>query len=296
MAFLSDIKEEICACVPKSACCRRALLLGMLAARAGIADDGKIVLRLTDASATELALHLIGEQFGRQAESLPQKHGGRVHMIVFESGVAAKFLSELETRFLSHALPKQCGGCAVSFLKGVFLSSGHITDPSKAYHLELSLGVHANAFCAFLEAEYGLKAKVAHRRNETLLYFKDSEVLEEIMTMLGINDAAFHFMNAKIEKQFRNEANRRTNCEASNINRSVEAASRIVFVIERLRDENLLSSLPDEIEEAARMRMEYPEVSLSQLAGMMTPPITKSGLNHRLQKILEYAKTLGIND
>ena len=294
MAFLSDIKQEICASVPKSACCRRSLLLGMLAARASVSDKENIVLRLTDATVAELAFHLIGEQFGRQAEDLPQRHGGRVHMVAFESATAAKFLTELETRFLVRPLPKQCPGCALSFLRGVFLASGHITDPSKAYHLELSLGERAEAFRDFLEAEYGLHAKLARRRNETLLYWKDSEILEEIMTMLGINDAAFHLMNSKIEKQFRNEANRRTNCEASNINRSVEAASRVVAVIERLRDENLLSSLPDEIEDAARMRIEYPEVSLSQLASMMTPPITKSGLNHRLQKILEYAATVGI--
>ncbi len=294
MAFLTDIKNEICALPPKSPCCKRALLLGMLAARGCVDDKETVILRLSDRSSSALAIKLIAEQFGRQAEQMPQKHGGRVHEVRFVSHSAAKFLSELENRFLNSPLPKQCSQCAFSFLKGLFLASGHITDPSKAYHLELSLGTRAEAMASFLEREYGLVPKIARRRNEVLLYWKDSGTMEEIMTMLGINDAAFAFMNSKIEKQFRNEANRRTNCEASNINRSVMAASRVVSVIEKLYQEKLLSSLPDELEEAAKLRYEHPEASLLQLAAMMTPPLTKSGLNHRLQKILDYAKRMGI--
>lgn len=294
MAFLTDIKNEICASPPRTPCCKRMLLLGMLSARGFVVDKNTVVLRVSDAATSELAVRLIAEQYGRQAEHIPQKHGGRVHEVRFESHSASKFLVDLEDRFLKAPLAKQCVQCSFSFLKGLFLASGHITDPSKAYHLELSLGERAEAFTDFFKRVYQLVPKIARRRNETLLYWKDSATLEEIMTMLGINDAAFAFMNSKIEKQFRNEANRRTNCEASNINRSVLAASRIVSVIGKLKDEKLLSSLPDELEEAAKLRFENPEASLLQLAAMMTPPLTKSGLNHRLQKILDYAKRMGI--
>ena len=102
-------------------------------------------------------------------------------------------------------------------------------------------------------------------------------------------------MNSKIEKQFRNEANRRTNCEAGNIARSVSAAQRVVKVIERLEKDKLLSSLPEELERVARARLENPEASLAQLASMITPPITKSGLNHRLQRVMEYAAAMGVH-
>ena len=128
-----------------------------------------------------------------------------------------------------------------------------------------------------------------------MLYFKDSTVIEEIMTMLGVSVATFHLINSKIEKQFRNEANRRANCEAGNITRSVEAAARTLSVLRRLEEEKLLSSLPDELEQAARIRLAYPEKSLSELAFMMATTITKSGLNHRLRKVIEYAENLGIN-
>ena len=295
MAFLNEIKKEICEAPPKSPCCRRTMLLGMLAARGRCSDEGQgVALRLTDLSSACLAEKLISEQFGRQAVLSRGSHGGRIHQLSFESGVARRFMNELEGKLLTHPLAKQCASCATYFLRGVFLASGRITDPSKAYHLELSLDSRALPFADFLSSEYGLSFKYTERRAERILYLKDSSLVEEFMTMLGINDAAFRFMNSKIEKQFRNEANRRTNCEAGNIARSVCAAQRVVRVIERLEQDKLLSSLPEELESVARVRLENPEASLAQLASMTTPPITKSGLNHRLQKVVDYAARMGI--
>ncbi len=294
MAFLNEIKEEICKTPPKSPCCRRTMLLGMLAAR-GKKDEGQYIkLRLADATAATLAERLIREQFGRQAEMLPKIHGGRNCVLQFESPVASRFVEELTGKFLTDPLAKQCPHCATYFLRGVFLAAGRITDPAKAYHLEISLDDRAKYMMPFLNREYNLALKYTERRAERLLYLKDSSLVEEFMTLLGINEAAFRFMNCKIEKQFRNEANRRTNCEAGNIARSVSAAQKTVRAIERLAADKLLSSLPEELESVARIRIEHPEASLVQLAGMMTPPLTKSGINHRLQKVLDYAKKMGI--
>lgn len=290
MAFLSDIKREICEAPPKSACCRRALLLGVLAAK-GYLKDGVLCVRLTDLFTVELVRHLIKEQLGREAQMLASAHGGRARVVCFQSGAAFRFLEALSDNLLKQPF-KKCPACSRAFLCGVFLSSGYMTDPQKAYRLELSLGERAELFLDYLQNEHGICTRVAKRRQEVLLYVKDSTVIEEMMMLLGINDAAFHLMNSKIEKQFRNEVNRRTNCEAGNINRSVAAASRIVSVLRHLEEEKLLSSLPDELEDAARLRLAHPEASLSQLAAMMTPPITKSGLNHRLAKVLSYAETL----
>ena len=110
------------------------------------------------------------------------------------------------------------------------------------------------------------------------------------MTVLGINDAAFLLMNCKIEKQFRNEANRRTNCEAGNITRAVNAAARVLAVLRKMEEEVRLSSLPEELYDVAKLRLAYPEASLTQLASLTTPPLTKSGVNHRLQKIIELSQ------
>ncbi|MBO5653337.1 MAG: DNA-binding protein WhiA [Clostridia bacterium] len=295
MAFLNEIKNEICATPPKNSCCRRSLAFGMMAVRGRCEGDAQgVSLRLSDPSAATLAEKLISEQFGRQAVVGSGSHGGKTKTLRFESSAARRFVEEMDKGSATGLFQRQCPHCATYFLRGMFLGAGRITDPSKAYHLELSLENRARLLAGFLLEEYGTAFKYTERRAEKLLYLKDSSLVEEFMTMLGINEAAFRFMNSKIEKQFRNEANRRTNCEAGNIARSVSAAQKVVRVIERLEADKLLSSLPEELERVARARMENPEASLTQLASMLTPSITKSGLNHRLQRIMEYAAAMGI--
>lgn len=294
MAFLNDIKKEICDTAYKSACCRRMMLFGILSARAFITEGDEILLRMTDANATALAQKLINEQFGRQAEKLPQLHGGRLHVFRFNSFSAKKFLTELEPRFLAKRPPFACESCSTAYLRGIFLVAGRITDPSKNYHLELSLGERADAFRAFFEREYHISFKKAQRRTETLLYLKDSALVEEFMAHMQSNDSVFRFINCKIEKQFRNDINRRTNCEASNINRAVDASARILKVLRKMEAQDLLSSLPEELEATARLRLAHPEESLAQLSMLASPPISKSGMNHRMKRILAFAEKMKI--
>ena len=290
MALLGDIKKEICAAQVRCASCRKMLLYGMLAAKGVVCAGDDVHLFLTGDDVEALARHLICEQLGREPSRVARAHGGRLRELSFESAVAARMICSVEAGDAASVLQHRCPECSWSFLRGAFLVAGRMSDPERTYHMELSLGDRALVFRALLTQEYALSAKLIKRKSETLLYFKDSSVLEEILTMLGVNQTAFLLMNSKIGKEFRNAANRRTNCEAGNIRRSVIAASRTVSVIRRLAEEGKLSSLPEELESVARLRLEHPEASLAQLAAMMTPPITKSGLNHRLEKILEYAK------
>ena len=295
MTFLDNIKNELIENAPKKPCCRRSMLLGMLASRGYVTEDGFTELRIAHKETAALALRLVKEQFGRQAENIPAKHGGRYHTLRFQSTSAKKFLEDLKSNFLASPFHKSCPSCSASFLKGVFLTVGHMTDPQKRYHLEFSLGDRAEDFVPFLDAQFGFAFKVAKRKNESLLYFKDSAAIEDMLTLLGINDAAFLLMNCKIEKQFRNEANRRTNCEAGNITRTVNAAAKVLTVLRTLESGGFLSSLPEELADIARLRLLYPEASLTQLAALTTPPLTKSGVNHRLQKILDLAKKTEID-
>ncbi len=290
MTFLDTIKSEMIENVPKKTCCRRSMLFGMLSARGFLDADGGISLRLSHKGAIELAEHLVKEQLGRKTEFLPSSHGGRYYTARFESASARKFLEELA----NGSFAGQCSACGASFLKGIFLAAGRITDPKKSYHLEFSLGERAYLLLSLLSESLGLRPKLATRKTETLLYFKDSSAIEDALTVLGINDATFLLMNQKIEKQFRNEANRRTNCEAGNITRAVNAAARTLSVLRKMEMDDLLSSLPEELYDIARLRLAYPEASLTQLASLTTPPLTKSGVNHRLQKILEIAEKRSI--
>lgn len=292
MTFLETIKNEITEAPPKKPCCRRNMLFGLLAARGGVAEDGRVRLRLSHKGTVALAEHLIREQMGRVAERISVPHGGRSTLLAFESPAAKKYIEELEAQSLTPPTPKPCPMCAATFLKGLFLAAGRITDPEKAYHLELSFGERAKLLLPFFTEEYGITPAFLVRRSEQLLYFKDSSAIEDILTLLGINDAAFLFMNRKIEKQFRNEANRRTNCEAGNITRAVNAAARSLDILRRMDAAGTISLLPEELADIARLRLSYPEASLSQLAALTTPPLTKSGVNHRLQKIMELAEKI----
>lgn len=139
---------------------------------------------------------------------------------------------------------------------------------------------------------FGIELKKTIRRGIAVLYLKKSEVIEDFFAKIGLNNAAFAFMNAKIKGEFRNNANRIANCETNNIGKAVSASHRQISVIDELDRANLLSSLPDELEKTAKLRIRYRDLSLSQLAAISVPPISKSGLSHRLNKIMELAPHL----
>lgn len=290
MTFLDTIKNEMLETPFKKPCCRRNMLYGLLAARGRLTEKGAVELSLAHQGTLSLSVRLIKEQFGRDVLPLSGNRGGRSRILCFESPAAQKYLTDLTTGFSVTPLHKPCPACAAAYLRGLFLAAGHLSDPQKVYHLEFSLGDRAELFLSFFENELGFSPKLVKRKSETILYFKDSSAIEDVMTVLGINDAAFLLMNCKIEKQFRNEANRRTNCEAGNITRAVNAAARVLSVLRKMEEEDRLSSLPEELYDVAKLRLAYPEASLTQLASLTTPPLTKSGVNHRLQKIIELSE------
>lgn len=197
-------------------------------------------------------------------------------------------------RVLAHhinlsVLEQQC--CQVSFLRGAFLAGGSVTDPAKNYHLELATGHYSvsNEIYSIL-LELGMKPRNAVRGGNYVTYFKNSEAIEELLTMLGAPIAAMELMNAKVEKDMRNSVNRRVNCDTANLSKVVEAAIAQTEAIRRLEAEGRLEALSDKLREAARLRLENPEASLAELAAMCVPPVTKSCLNHRLRKLAESAR------
>ena len=159
----------------------------------------------------------------------------------------------------------------------------------KQYGLEFSLGDRAEIFRE-LFLGIGLDGRIAQRKNESVIYFKSADVIEDFFAFVGMNDAVFSVINAKINRELRNTANRIANCETNNIGKSVNASQKHINAIRDLDRANLLSSLPEELERTARLRLQYMDFSLARLAGVAVPPITKSGLSHRLNKILEVAE------
>ena len=183
--------------------------------------------------------------------------------------------------------------CRMSFLRGAFLAGGSVTDPEKRYHLELSTShVQASREVSALLQEMGFLPRSVMRGGSAVIYFKQSEHIEDLLTTLGAPVAATEIMTAKVDKEIRNGANRAMNCDMANVNKTLDAVATQQEAIEKLEKARQLEKLPEKIQETARLRMQNPELPLAQLAALFDPPISKSCLNHRIRKIMEEARKL----
>ena len=183
-------------------------------------------------------------------------------------------------------LEEEC--CRSAFLRGAFLAGGSTTDPEKRYHLELVTGhMHVHRELQNLLMEMGFDPKVINRNSNYVTYIKRSEVIADFLTTIGAPIAAMEIMNAKVEKHLRNGVNRWSNCDVANLEKAVDAAQSQIEAIRKLERGPGLTILPEKIRDTARLRLEHPELSLSQLA--LVAQVSKSCLNHRLRKIMEVA-------
>ena len=182
--------------------------------------------------------------------------------------------------------------CKAAFLRGAFLAGGSVTDPEKGYHMEISTTHSAVARETYLlmHESMNVNPKTAKRGGGQVLYIKQSELICDYLTFLGAPVAAMGIMEARLEKELNNRVNRRCNCDDANISKVVEAAQEQLAAIRVLKENGLLEKLPAKILQAAKAREAHPASSLSELAEMMDPPITKPAMNHRLKKLVEAAK------
>ena len=173
------------------------------------------------------------------------------------------------------------------------MACGTLNDPQKSTHLEFLLRDEhcASLLGAFLE-DSGYAPKQADRKGVTGLYFKDAGSVEDLLALMGAVKISMDMMNLRIEREIRNQENRATNCVAKNIEKSVSASAKQMAAIEKLTVTGMLAQLPDSVRLTARLRAENPDASLEELRNLHVPPITKSGLNHRLQKLLTEAEKL----
>ena len=182
---------------------------------------------------------------------------------------------------------------AGAFLRGVFLTSGSVIDPLKEYHFELVVPYFN--LCGDLQrfvAEHGIDLRQTRRKGTYVLYLKESEHIEDMFTFMGAVKSTLELMNVKIYKDVRNKVNRVTNCETANITKTVAASSRQIEDIETIWRLRGREYLPPELRELAELRCENPELSLRELGDSLETPISRSGVNHRLQRLAEIAAEL----
>ncbi len=183
--------------------------------------------------------------------------------------------------------------CFSAFLRGVFLSCGTVTSPEKSYHLEFVvpfLKLSNDLFSIMSEME--LEPKHVVRKGSHIIYFKDSEKIEDILTLMGAMNSSLRFMGIKMNKDMRNHVNRRVNFETANIGRSVNASAVQIEAINKIIAASKFDELPEPLQRTARLRLENPEASLNELERLTDHSVSRSGINHRLTKLTEIADGL----
>ncbi len=187
----------------------------------------------------------------------------------------------------------RCDNCVNEFLRAAFITVGGVTDPEKRYHLDFTLSTEEDrdAIVHALET-VGFVAGMTLRKEKYVAYFKDNDVISDLLAYLGATKAAFEVMNSKIVKEVRNNANRLVNCDTANITKALNASQKYLEAIEYIKGNGGITALPSELREAAELREAYKQASLNELAGKCQPPITKSGMKHRLEKLLAHAEEL----
>lgn len=289
MSFSSEQKNEIITQIYKSPCCRRALLSGFLFAKGTVCDKDTVSIRAEKIETLEFIGRLIKEFYSQSIVPHRSKEGGRYLLAEFKSPAAAKSLSLLKTD--SQLYNHKCDSCESSFLRGVFLASGKICDPQRQYLLEFNVGDRTDALVEYLSS-IDIKPNIANKKTGRVVYYRGSEKIEEFVAKSAMNKSTFAIMNEQISSDLDNYVQRISNCTSGNISKTVDAAMKYNSVIAQLADADLLSSLPEELENTARLRLEYSDLTLSELSRISVPPISKSGLAHRLNKILEIAQNL----
>ena len=183
--------------------------------------------------------------------------------------------------------------CKRTFIRGAFLAAGSISDPEKTYHFEIVVAAEpkANQLKEIINS-FHIDAKVIQRKKYFVVYVKDGSQIVDLLNVMEAHVSLMKLENVRILKEMRNSINRQVNCEAANINKTVKAASKQIDDILYIRDTIGFGELSESLEEIARLRIEQPEASLKELGALLSQPIGKSGVNHRLRKLSIIADNL----
>lgn len=288
MSYTNELISIIKHDHPRNFCCKKSLAQGMLFAK-GQSEKNSVTIRLYGEEKIEIACSTFLEVYGKLPIKEKRAKSGVATTLTLSSISALEYVSNI-AHFGANFTPA-CPQCTSFFLKGIFVSCGRISNPQSSYRLEFSVADRSKEFSCFLES-LDLTATKIKRKSETLLLIKNSAQIEKFFIIMGINKITFDVMNVRIENDLKSEIQRITNFETANIKRSVDARDAQLAIIEELKKNNLISSLPKELAETAELRLKMPEASLSLLASSSVPPLTKSGIVHRLSKLTNTARIL----
>lgn len=295
MSFCSNVKAELSRQPLHKTCCAVAEAYGVLLFCNTCSPRGIRIVTESRDFAQRLP-KLFKKAFDVTFDQLPDLDQGKQTFVLEDreslEAIYRAFGLEFATTVTLHVnlgvLEEEC--CRISFLRGAFMAGGSVTDPEKRYHLELAtshLRVSREVYSLLMEL--GFFPKDTTRGSNSILYFKQSDYIEDVLTAIGAPVCAMRIMEAKVEKDLRNGVNRRVNCETANLGKAVDAAQQQLAAIRKLEASGIYQDLPDKLRKTAELRKEHPEATLLELAQMQEPPLTKSAINHRMRKLLELA-------
>ena len=298
LSFSAGAKAEICKDLPSKRCCAVAEAFGILLYSNTF--SGECIRIITESREFAIFLpKLFRKAFSLEFDEFPSvmAPGKLVFQITDPQKLLAIFHTygfEPEKMLSLHVNLSvlEDGCCRSAFLRGMFLAGGSVTDPAKGYHLEVAT-VHqavARETYTLMEETLGFYPKMAARNGTQVLYLKQSDLISDCLTFLGAPVAAMGIMETKLEKELKNKVNRRCNCDEANTSKVVDAAQEQLNAIRVIRRRNMMDHLPEKLRQAALAREQNPASSLTELAAMMDPPITKPAINHRLKKLILMAK------
>ena len=298
VSFSAAAKAEACRVFPQKRCCALAECFGVLLFCNSFTTDGIKIITESREFAYILP-KLFKRAFDVEFDSFPSLEApGKLVFQMWDAdkitGIMEAFGFDAQDTLALHVnLPvveDEC--CKASFLRGAFLAGGSVTDPAKGYHMELTTThqIVSRETYALTREVIGFYPKSAGRGGGQVLYLKQSEQISDFLTYLGAPVAAMGIMEARLEKELNNKVNRRCNCDDANTSKVVEAAQEQLAAIRILRERGVLDQLPAKLKEAALAREDSPESSLTELAAMMQPPITKPAMNNRMKKLVSLAK------
>lgn len=298
MSFSADVKGELCRVALHKKCCAQAEAYGILLfcniftdqEIRIVTENPDLSLRLPQlfwkAFRVDLDLYpeVLGES-GKQVFGIREPEKLKIIRETYGYDPAYSVSHHINYAMLEESCDRH------AFLRGAFLAGGSVTDPRKSYHLELvTAHYQVSRELAALMPELGFSPKSTTRKANYITYFKSSDAIEDFLTAIGAPIQAMEIMNARVEKQLRGGVNRRVNCDAANLDKTVDAAMGQIGAIRKVEERVGLDGLPDKLREAADLRLAHPEMTLSELAALCDPPVTKSAFNHRLKKLTALAE------
>lgn len=301
MSFSGDIKAELCKIEHKRDCCRKAECYGLwlfsrcffLRETSFVTENGPVARRMLELAAEaagvggELSYGVSRRKRPAYRVCLPEEEERRKLLECF--GHTGK---ETNLRINRAILENDC--CLSAFLRGAFLSCGSVTDPQKDYHLELSVPYQtlANSLYTLLceVTAFESKPSLSRRKGGYVVYWKESGQIEDLLTYLGAPGASMELMQVRMYKEAKNDINRKANFETANMDKTYSASARQIAAIAALSDAGKLAALSPELRELAELRLENPDMTLRELGERLG--ISRSGVNHRLQRLLEQGEQL----